>query len=618
MTRCDFVGIDDPDYVSGNPQVLAGITTQGVAWAFQTFHRSNWHPVTWLSHMLDAELFGPGPAGPHWVNLLLHAGNSVLLFVLLQSCTRRMAPSAAVAALFALHPAHVESVAWISERKDVLSTFFGLLAIMAYVKGSRGSKVESRGPEHSISSFRLSTLDSGLSTGLFALSLLSKPMLVTLPLILLLLDFWPLGRFAGNAAFPQRLRTLVIEKIPFFVLSAMSCVITVIAQKHGGAVADLSGLPLSARLANAVVSVARYLAEFIWPTRLAIIYPHPGHWPMLWIAGSALLIALLTVLAFASWRRGYPVTGWLWFLITLVPVIGILQVGAQAMADRYTYFPYIGLFIVVAWAVTDLVSNRRKAQFAAGIVLGFALGACAWQTRYQLQFWRNSAALFSRAISVTENNYLAHFDLGVALAAAGRDREAVEQYEISHRLNPDFVRPMINLGQIAAGQGRLDDALRWFQSALRIAPDSALLHSNLGAVYAMMGRMDDARREFAEAVRLDPKNADACNNLGRALEQGGDLEGAMQRYRQAIALQPGNLQARINLANALTAANRLNEAIAQWREILLHLPNLPEAHFKLGLLMARSGQKAEATAELKTALKLQPDNPDIQAALKGL
>lgn len=424
----EFVLYDDPDYVTSNFHVLDGLTWHGFLWAFTAGHADNWHPITWLSHMLDAQLFGSGSYWPHMVNLLLHCVNTLVFFHVLQKMTGAIWRSAFVATLFALHPLHVESVAWISERKDVLSAFFFVLTISAYVRFVE--ELKARGGKQKRFYW--------LALSLFCLGLMSKPMLVTLPFVLLLLDFWPLQRCDVTQlfSFDPAGRRLVIEKIPFFILSVAASIITFLVQKNSRDV--LARLTVDTRLENALVSYARYLAKAIFPRNLSVLYPYPDHWPLLAIAGAGGLLAVLTIAAIWTRRsRPYFATGWFWFLGMLVPVIGLVQVGEQSMADRYFYLPSIGIFIVAAWGGTDLMNRAHFPKFAIGTTGVTILILGALRTSNQLQNWRDSETLFRHAIAVTTNNYSAYIDLGSALSARGFDDKASECFNKAIDINPN-------------------------------------------------------------------------------------------------------------------------------------------------------------------------------------
>jgi tetratricopeptide (TPR) repeat protein len=502
-----FVGYDDGFYVTENPQVAAGLSWAGVRWAFTTFHEANWHPLTWLSHQLDATLFGLDAGGHHRTNLLLHAGNGLLLGFLLLRLTGSLWPSTAVAALFALHPLNVESVAWVAERKNLLSTLLFLLALLAYRRYIR---------QPGAANYLLVAL-------LFALGLLAKPMLVTFPCVLLLLDWWPLGRVAGSgvpaaredaAVEQRRWSALVREKVPLFLLAAAASVVTLVAQRSEGAVVARESLGYGLRLANALVAYVAYLAKAIWPTELAPLYPFPTAVPAWQWGGAQLLLAGLTAAAFRLRRRApCLLAGWLWYLGTLVPVIGLVQVGQQAMADRYAYLPFIGLFGAVAGGVAELVRGRRHRQLLAGAILAGALLLLALQTRHQLFFWRDTETLVRHTLAVTRDNFVMHHNLGNELERQGRFAEALAEQAAAAALRPGNAESRFFLANALYAVERYEDAVREYRIALKLKPEYPAAHNNLGAALHRLGRRDEALSHYAEALRLDPADAKARHNL---------------------------------------------------------------------------------------------------------
>jgi len=500
VTRDDFVDYDDGKYVSDNQIVKDGLTWAGVKWAFTADVVGNWHPLTMLSHMLDCELFGNNPGAHHFVNALFHTANAVLLFALLFRLTGALWPGAIIAALFAWHPLHVESVAWISERKDVLSTFFALLALLSYAKYAK---------ENCRRSFWLAVF-------FFALGLMAKPMLVTLPFVMLLLDHWPLQRFPLSAfRFP-----LLLEKVPFFLLTAVSCVVTFLAQRGGEAVMTLGQYPLNLRLENAVISYGRYLLMAVWPVNLAVIYPLPNH--LHWIhAAAATSGAALFVICWFVWRARracpYLLMGWLWFLGTLVPVIGIVQVGGAALADRYTYFPLIGIFIAVVFGVCDLA---RRFRFPKTILSGatiLILAACLILTESQLRYWRNSETLFAHTVAVTRDNVNALIDYGVAFEMQDKLTNALAQYREAARIAPDDVQTRYNLGNALDKLGRFDEAMGQFRETARLDPAYSWAYFQTGKVLLQQGRDAEAIGQFKKTLQLDPDNYQILDYLARVL-----------------------------------------------------------------------------------------------------
>jgi len=523
----DFVQSDDATYITDNPHVTGGINRQSIIWAFTTFHMGHWHPLTWLSHMLDCRLFGLNPLGHHLHNLLLHLINTLLLFFVLQRFTGAFWRSAFVAAAFALHPLRVESVAWAADRKDLLSTVFWLLTMWAYLRYARRPQL-------------------GIYLVMFAffvLGLLAKAMLVTLPFILLLLDYWPLGRLrwkgpsrakkellpkTGSSApphMPLSLTRLIMEKIPLIILVPFSVVIGSLAQDKSQAMIDIRLFPLMDRITNAIVYYVRYLGKICFPNNLASLYLiNPKPYP-LWQVGLCLLLLVgITLLAFYLRRRQpYLLVGWLWFWVILLPVIGLLQSGLQAIADRYTYLPSIGIFIMLAWGLEELLRKWRYQKVVLGLSACLALGALTLATRVQLSYWTNNYTLSEHALKVTKNNYLMHNDFGNSLAAQGRFDEAISHFQEALRIYPDFPEAYYNLANTLFATGRLDEAVTCYRMLLQFQPeetrlDFAKVYNNLGVALAAIGRLDEAIIQFRQALQITPDNLEAKNNLARALQ----------------------------------------------------------------------------------------------------
>jgi Tfp pilus assembly protein PilF len=523
----EFTNYDDTLYVTENPHVQGGLTPQSIAWAFTTAHFSIWAPLTWLSCMLDCQLFRLNAGAHHTVNVLFHIANALLLFIVLNRMTAAAWRSAVVAALFALHPLHVESVAWVAERKDVLSTFFWMLTLLAYV-----CYVE-----------RPSVSRYGSCVGLYALGLMAKPMLVTLPFVLLLLDYWPLGRTrwvpAANGVGKKRSPGYLLrEKVPFVVLAIPACVVTYWAEQHGGSVIMLDNLPLGLRLANAVMSYARYLGKTFWPVNLAVYYPYQT-WPpaAVWGAG-AVLTGISCLMVWKAKHHPCLVTGWLVYLGTLVPVIGLVQVGSFSMADRYTYVPLVGLFVMAAWCLPRTLLEQRRPKITAATTAGVLLASCAVASALQVRYWRNSETLFRHALTVTQNNFLAHENLGKTLAEHGKISDATAQFAAALQIKPDSPSVHVNLGNTLAAQGKLTEAIREFQTALRLKPDSAEARYNLGVALASRGSISEAMQEFAAARQINPDHVQAHYNLGALLASQGRTSEAIVEYRQALRLKP--------------------------------------------------------------------------------
>jgi protein O-mannosyl-transferase len=609
--RNGFVVYDDNTYVTENRTVQGGLTWAGIQWAFTTGYGSNWHPLTWLSHMLDCGLFGLNPGAHHSVNVLLHTVNAVLLLWLLFRLTAALWPAAFVAALFAWHPLHVESVAWISERKDVLSTFFALLSLLAYARyAQKRSRADTPVP---VLDSRLWTLDYALALLFFALGLMAKPMLVTLPFVMLLLDYWPLRSIPDFEFRIPNLASLTLEKWPFFLLVVISCVVTYLAQRHGEAVMTLQQYPLHLRMANALISYAQYLFKMIWPWSLAVFYPLPNH--LSWIrAMAAAAIAVLGVISWLTWRtrRQYPylLVGWLWFLGMLVPVIGLVQVGSAAMADRYTYFPLVGLFIAIAFGVRDLASRFRVPKMAVAVAAALTLATCLALTGNQLRYWRNSESLFAHALAVTADNPNARVDYGVALEQQGRYPEALAEYREAVRIAPDNLQAQYNLGNLLDKMGRPEEARRELVKSVQLDPKSAASRDALGAVLVELGRFPEALGEFTEALRCDPNHAGAHFDLGKALLKQGRDAGAMDEFRAALRLQPDNYQILAYTAHVLAANENPKSRDGQTALVLALKANAlsgntqPFVFDALGMACAETGHFDEAQQAVQSAIDL--------------
>jgi len=617
-TRCDFIGFDDDLYVTSNVYVQGGLTLDSIRWACLNPVCCNWHPLTVWSHMLDCQLFGLNPWGHHLTNVLLHALNAGLVFALLQQMTGARWRSLLVAALFAIHPLRVESVAWVSERKDVLSGFFGLLVLIAYARYAKGrtQRTEGRGSWSVVRSpWSLSHLPSSvfylLSLFLFALGLMSKPMLVTWPLVMLLLDYWPLRRLelsTLNSQLPTLLR-LVREKIPFFVLAALGSAATFVVQQQGGAMTKAESLPLGARSGNALISYGRYLGKLFWPTNLAVYYPHPGQWPMGEVVLAGGLILGLSVLLWMQRRRfPYLLVGWLWFLGTLIPVIGLVQVGGQAMADRYTYLPSLGVLVLAVWGAYELARGWRYQVLALSVAGGAAIVLCLALTRQQLGHWKDSETLFRHALAVTENNPVAHKVLGAALDKKGQTDEAIGQYQEAIRLKPGYADAHCNLGVALGKKGQTDEAISQYQETIRLKPDHVEAHYNLGNALGRKGQMDEAIRQFQEAIRLKPGYADAYNNLGVALDNIGQTDEAIRQCQEAIRLKPDHADAHFNLGVALAKRGQSDEAIRQFQETIRLKPEHADAHNNLAVALGKKSQIDEAIRQLQETIRLKPDH----------
>jgi tetratricopeptide (TPR) repeat protein len=701
LCQHDFIGFDDQAYVTENPSVRSGLNANSLAWAFQTSTAGNWHPVTWISHFLDVQFFGVQAGWHHLTNVLLHCANVALLFLLLQRMTGAVWRSALVAALFGWHPAHVESVAWIAERKDVLSAFFWMLTLWAYVRYAEEFKIQN-------SKFRIFY---ALALIFFALGLMSKPMVVTLPFILLLLDFWPLRRVSlagmsrpwlvgrevhcppsgictgttvalpscggqgtarptignppatdalpagptaspdnnpsGTQVWPRRaLSRLLVEKIPFLALSAIGCVLTVWAQQRSHAVASVQEISLSHRFVHVFVSYFDYLSLLIFPRHLAIFYPYPLHEQTVRAVGGLAALAAVSTLAFLQLRRRpWLAVGWLWFVGMLVPVIGVVQVGGQAFADRYTYLPFVGLFICGVWAGADLARRIPAAKFLAPVVTAAMLAATAWQ----IPIWKNTRTVFEHAVSVTRNNYLAltllgslraedgdwdgaiplyqealrdnqnyaeaHFFLARADDHQGKLDQALREYERALRINPSFEQARIFLGLLLAGEKQYDRAAAQYEAVLKTNPRSAPAHNDLARLLQSQGRLEESVRHYTAALQFDPSLAEAHNNLGILYVQQGRLAGGTAELREALLLHPGNEETEFNLALALNEQGQWREALVLWQRLAPARPKDPAAQFQCGRALAGLGKTGEAMSQFAAALLLTPDSPEALQAL---
>ena len=617
--RNAFINYDDDVYVYRNSFVKAGLTAKGLAWAFNVGYAGNWHPLTWMSHMADYQFFRDNPAGHHATNLIFHMASTVLLFLVLRRMTSRPGSmqagsswkSAFVAALFALHPLHVESVAWVAERKDVLSTFFWMLTMGAYVLYSEKPSIKRYVPV----------------ILLFALGLMSKPMLVSLPIILLLLDYWPLGRMEKSGKLK-----LILEKMPLLAMSAGSAIITFTAQNKEGAVGSFQNYPIGVRVANAIVAYAGYVGKTVFPHNLAIFYPHPGNTLAVWqIAGSAVILAAITSLVFYYGRkRRYLAVGWLWFVITLIPVIGLVQVGRQAMADRYTYFPLIGLFLIVASLLPDLArETKRRGDGAMGrwgetpgnalvIVACAIVIMLAAATRVQVGYWRDSRMLFQHAVDVTRNNYLAHINLGMAHEDEKEYGEAMRQYRESLKIKSENDLAHFCLGGALMDQGRFDEAADEFRTAIALYPNYSLAHYNLGLVFDLQGKPNEAKAEYLKAMTLNAQMAPPHNNLGIILVNEGKIDEAIAQFREALEIEPDHAMAHLNLGLALAGQGKVNEAIPEYRKSIACNPDLPNAYYSLGKALEGQAKLSEAAEQYRRALEIDPSCREAMAGLKRL
>lgn len=606
-----FINFDDNLYVYDNPFVLAGLTGRSFRWAFTTFHSANWHPLTWASHMIDASLFGANPSGHHIVNLIFHAANSVLAFVIFRRFTGDLWKSAMVAFLFAVHPAHVESVAWVSERKDVLSTLFWLLTMLAYFRFAR--------EEESLAKRMLSG-GYVLVVVCFALGLMSKPMLVTLPFVLLLCDYWPLARLKSL----KDLVPLVLEKLPLFVLSGISAYVTIRAQAAYGAIQSTQMLPLDMRLSNALVSYVKYIVMLLYPANLGMGYAYDYSLPAWQIRGSVLLLALIT--AFCVWQRRnrkYLIVGWLWFVGTLIPVIGIVQVGSQSMADRYTYVPYFGLFIILVWGVAEFVPKLRLNFSSTVVVAAIPIAVLSFLAFNQTSYWQNSIKLYSHTLNAGQGNFLTMHNLCSALTGQNRFAEAEVQCLNSIQADPGFPESHVLLGVVSLKLGKYDVSIAEFRRAMELNPNDAMAYGNIAAPLAMTGKTDEAEQSLNKAVELYRQSgvnpaplSSSYSNLAAVFAQQNRFDKAAVLLEQALAFAPDRPDARANYALSLYFLDRLYEAKTEIDKSIGQNPNLAESHNIRGMILLKQNDRAGAIAAFERALQLKPDFKDAKDNLE--
>lgn len=648
VSTFEFISYDDGVYVTANETVQKGLTFQGIIWAFTTGHGANWHPLTWLSHLLDVSLYGEEPAGHHITSVILHAINAVLLFFLFKSMTGAVWESFFIAALFALHPLRVESVAWVSERKDVLSTFFWFVTMLAYVRFVRQPNP-----------VRYLLVAAGLAVGLMA-----KPMLVTLPFVLLLMDFWPLNRFGAFSAGTRSpvhgsLRTpafrstalgLFKEKIPLIAIVIISSIVTFLVQREGGAVARVDEFTIGDRFQNALMGYVRYLGKLVWPEGLAVFYPYNTEWAVNQLAGAAIILAGVTLLAIFSWRRlPFVTVGWFWYVGTLLPVIGLVQVGSQSIADRYTYVPVIGITVLMVWSIRELLVHRQqlgRIAVAAGFAVLVVLASATW---VQAGHWQNSIALFKHTAEVTTNNWVAHSNLGIAYTAENEYEEAIKHYRKAIEIHQKDPEAEHGLGVVLVKVGKIDEAIQHYLKALEIKPDHHEAFNNLGAAYAMQGRTEEAQKQYAEALRIKPDYAEAHNNFGSLLAEQGKLDEAIRHFSEALKVKPeyrdarnnleraqsghtgrahdislreeklktnpADVETRLELAGLLRDQGRMSDASEHYREVIRIRPNNIEARKALASLLSGQGKIQEAITELDEVIKIAPRNVDARNEL---
>jgi Flp pilus assembly protein TadD len=547
----EFVNYDDEVYVTSNHHVVKGLGVTEFIWAFTTSWASNWHPLTWLSHMMDIQMYGINPGAHHFTNVLFHIMNSLLFFFLFRKMTGDFWQCCFLAILFAIHPLHVESVAWVAERKDVLSTFLGLLTLWSYI----------RYVENPLS-YRY-----GLTLFFFSLGLMAKPMLVTFPFVLLLLDYWPLRRFDFNDSFQEDRRgkiydtgaqvfRLIIEKLPLMVIAAGSSFITLMVQQKGGAVGTVTVFPLWDRVANALITYIGYIEKMFWPFDLAVIYPYPAFFPIIEIVSACLLFAAVTAFGLMVGKRlPYVIVGWLWYIGTLVPVIGLVQIGSQSMADRYTYVPLIGICIIISWGAGDLTArwaNGKRTMALCALIVTLCMTISAHvQTRY----WKSSVPLYQHALAVTSGNWIANNNLGCALSKQGRTSQAIQYFQEALRINPDYTDAHYNLALAFVSQNRFNDAINHFARVVATRPDDKDVHIRLGRIFILKKQFKKAVDHFTRASELDPNDAEVYNNLGVSYANQGDFRKAVFFLKKAVAIKPDFLAGEKNLQKARESLN---------------------------------------------------------------
>jgi len=600
----EFIMYDDNVYVSENKQVKEGLTWENVRWAFTHQCSSNWHPLTWFSHMLDVEIYGMRPGGHHFTNVVIHATNTVLLFAVFEYMTGALWASAFIAAMFGLHPLHVESVAWAAERKDVLSTLFMILAMGAYVLYVRRGGI-------------------GRYLGvlaLFAAGLMAKPMLVTLPFVLLLLDYWPLerARFGKDdlegggitaGVVRRSLSYLVKEKIPFFVLSAISSAVTFIVQKSSGAVVPIEQFNLRIRISNAIVSYVGYIWHTLWPLKLAVLYPHPGNnISAAAVLGSMLILVVLTAcFVYFGMRRKLLLVGWIWYVGMLVPVIGLVQVGAQAMADRYMYMPMTGLLIIVAWGLWELSGKLGWQKITVGFLAAIVVCVSAGLTARQVRYWRNSMTLFEHTIEISPQAYDVRNNYASLLKDAGRFGEAIKHFKIALAQKPDMAESYYNLGNTLRKMDRLDEAIANYKKAIKFKPDFVEAHYNLGTTLVQAGRLDEAFAAFKKTLELKPDDVEMISGMGLWLAKKGETEKAIEYYKKTIEIDPNYVFAHGKLALALGNQGRFAEALEQCLIVLKHRPDDKEMYCNVAVLLEKKGQFDEALEYYRKSLQVDPN-----------
>ena len=612
--HADFVNYDDPAYIYKNPIITQGLNWPGMVWVFTHNNGGTWFPLTDLSHMLDWQLYGANAGGHHLTNVVLHAATAIFLFLVVRNMTGAFWSAAFVAAVFALHPLRVESVAWVVERKDVLSGFFFMLTLWAWARYAQKSpppQVNGFNPHGALAVLnpRRWTLDYHLALAFFVLGLLSKTMLVTLPIVLLLLDYWPLNRLPATASAAPRARLLawlglILEKFPFLLLSAAASVVTVLTQKN--AVGLAQNLTFPWRIANALVAYVDYLGHLLYPVGLAVSYPHPGlHPPLGSVVLSALILISISVGVMAG-RRRHPelLVGWLWYLGMLLPVIDIMQAGQNARADRYTYLPHIGMYILLTWGAVNLCAARSWHRAVPGIAAAAILAGLLAGSYLQTGYWKDSVSLWTRTLACTPDNSFAHNNLGNALVARGRDDQAIHHFERALRLNPEYADAHLNLGAVLDSRGETDEAIHHFERALQLNPYTSKAHYYLGDEFISRGKIAEAIGHFEQALQIRPDYPEVQYNLGLALALQGKWNEAIPHYERALHRPLGFIDAQYISGVALAARNMGAAAAELFQEVLLSQPDFTEAHIHLGEVLAGQGKSAEAVQQFQRALSL--------------